>query len=115
MFTSILGGISLLKGPLGKVAAGLGVISMVVFLSFQWGKSAANSKHARESAKLTRQWAEKTRVAEAQAYERGLQAAQIEANNDKALDQVVREAESEVGADDLCLSENTLERIRQIQ
>lgn len=60
-------------------------------------------------------WAEKVRISEAAAYARGLQAANVEARNEKEVERIVSDAGMEAGASDECVSNATVERLRNLQ
>ena len=91
----------------------------VALLIFGWayyrGRDDCGDKHRRKAAQEAAEWAEKIRVSEAEAYTRGLQAATREGQNEKIVETVGREAEKEPGAGDVCLSADTIERLRDLE
>lgn len=111
----IAGILTFLRTAPGKVAIGVGMLAIVLFLSYMWGRADCGRKHSRIAAQQAREWAEKVRVSEAAAYDRGLVAARLELENDKTTENIVRDAGMEAGAHDLCLSADIVERLRALQ
>lgn len=107
--------LSRVSGPLMSLLKIVAPIAIVAVLSFFMGKSACKSEYQRKAAQEAAAWAEKIRVAEAQAYREGLQAAQIEARNEREAERIVRDAGMEAVEEDVCISEDALDRIRQLQ
>lgn len=104
---------------LGSKLAQIGGVAMFAILAllfaYKTGVSNTNDKWRRKAAQDAAEWSEKIRVSEAQAYERGLRAGQIERENEQRADEIARAAGQELGADDLCLSADIVERLRQLQ
>jgi hypothetical protein len=107
--------LAFLGTKIAKVGAAIGALGLILFLTFQWGFSSAKGQYARKAAQEAAEWAERVRGAEAQAYAKGLQAARVEIENRERLDEIARAAEGEAGSEDLCLSEDIVDRIRAIQ
>ena len=100
------------KSP--KALIGLAVLAAFLIV-YKKGREDCATKHARHAVKEAQQWAEKTTAASERAYDRGLQAAKSEVRNQKTVEEIARDAGMEAGADDLCLSADVVERLRQLQ
>jgi len=78
------------------------------------GRADCASKHARKAAQEAQEWAVKLRVSEAEAYRRSLQAAEIDRDNEEKVDEIAETASRELGAGDICLSDDVVDRLRDL-
>jgi len=106
---------SVLKTIPAKVLGKIGLAAFVLFLMYNWGKSDCQATYERSASKANRERAESELLAMHDAYESGLMAARKEAENKDRVAEITRNAGMEAGADDVCLSEETLDRIRALQ
>jgi len=93
----------------------MGMITLGLFLAFQWGRSAEKADHEEEQRELAQRYAKDLTGANASAYERGREAALEEAKNNVELDQIVRDAEGLQGCDGVFIPADIVERLRQLQ
>ena len=91
------------------------VVSAIVFASFQWGKNACKAAQERANTKIRGQHAETVNDADRAATERALDSQEKNLNNEQTVDEIVRAAEAEPGSDDLCVSSDIVQRLRQLQ
>lgn len=92
---------------------GVSALAVGIFL-YSKGRSDCAVKHARQAAKVERQWAEKVRVSEAAAYERGLLAANLERETQEQVDEAVQDAVARLSASDRCVPGDLVERLRNL-
>lgn len=88
---------------------------IVLFGAYNKGRADCRAKHERAAAKVEAEWRARVREADAAAYERGLRAATIDAENEEIVDDIEETAAAEAGADDVCLSADVVERLRAIR
>jgi len=102
--------LAVLKGPLGRVVAGVAAGSLMLVWAYHSGGRACAAKQA----KLNQQWAARVTDAALAAYDRGVKDATRNAKNDRDVDQIVRDAGMEAGADDVCISADIAARLRDL-
>lgn len=103
--------LAVLKSPLVRyVIVGLAAVSW----AYLQGRSDCGARHARQAARMAQEWADKLEQANAAAYARGLQAARLEARNKALVEGIAEDAKKELGAGDICLSADLVERLRQL-
>jgi len=107
--------IAFLKTSAGRLAGAGVAVSVALFLVYSWGRAGCAAEYARKAAKQNAVWSEKIRAAESRAYAKGLEAAKASADRQKAAEDIARDAGMELGADDVCLSEDIVDSIRALQ
>lgn len=96
-----------------QLLIGAGVI-VVLLGAYSKGRADCRAKHERAAAKIEAEWKERVREADASAYERGLRAAALDAENEEIVDDIEEAAAAEAGADDMCLGADVVERLRAL-
>lgn len=99
--------------PAPVLYAGMAIVALGA--AYLQGRNDCAIKHAHRAAQEAAEWADKISASEAEAYERGLQAARRDAENARSVEEIVRNAGMELGAHDECISADTAERLRQLQ
>jgi len=93
----------------------LGLAAAIVGGVYWKGRADCRAKYERAAAKIEAEWKERVREADASAYERGLRAAAIDAENEEVVNEIEEAAAAEPGADDVCLSADVVERLRALR
>lgn len=100
------------------IVVSLGVLALMgassISLYFK-GRSDCAVKHARKASQEAAEWAEKVQASSAAAYEKGREAAILEQKNREKVDEIGEFAAEEPGADDLCLSADVVDRLRELE
>lgn len=107
--------IAFLRSLGGRAVFVAGVAILAIFFAYTSGRSDCANKHRRIAAKEAAVWAEKIRVSEAAAYARGLQAANVEGQNEKTSEKIRSSAAAEHGAADICISGAIVEQLRNLE
>lgn len=100
---------------LGRVLSAIGVVGLFMYLSYSFGYRACKQEFQRKSAEAEAAWSERVAQSEAAAYKRGLEEAKAEAKRLSEVEKITRDAGMESGAEDLCITEDVLDRIRALQ
>lgn len=87
----------------------------VLFGVYTKGRADCAVKHAQEEAKAADKWAGRVTKAAADAYKRGQDAAKKEAKNEQVAKDIAEAAAAEAGADDICLSAEIVEKLRELK
>ena len=108
--------LALLSNPITRTVV-VGVASAVAAFSAGYfkGNGDARVKCAEKQAQAAEQWASDVAEDLEKAYQRGVESARIAHENESRVEEIANEAAKEEGADDMCLSANTVERLRQLQ
>lgn len=100
---------------LKKIIGGAVVMGAALFLAFQWGRADMASTYHKKLAKAELEWADKVTAASRNAYDRGLEDAKKDFENEQSVDDLARAAEGEAWSGDTCIPGDLLERLRQFQ
>lgn len=104
-----------LASPLIRYAVGAGAVLFALTFSYIKGRTDCAVKQAGKRAEAAEEWAASVAEDLDKAYQRGAEAARIDAENDDKVEEIADEAAKEIGADDECLSAATVERLRQLR
>lgn len=104
-----------LASKLGRYVAGALAVLGLLGSVYMKGRADCGAKHKRAAARIEQEWREKVTAAERIAYQNGLSAALVEAENEETIHDVENTAASEAGSDDLCLSADVVDRVRALQ
>lgn len=96
-------------------AATLGALLTLAGVSYRQGRVDAHNKCVAEAAEVKAEFDAKVADAAAAAYADGVAAARLNAENEKTEERIGDVADSEIGADDLCLSDDVVGRLRALQ
>jgi len=102
-------------GLVVRIVALCAALVAIVFASFNWGKNACRATYEAATAKIRGQHADALLEAERKAAERALAAQKKDLENEERLDDIARLAEGATNADDVCLSETIVDRLRKLQ
>lgn len=96
-----------------------GIVAIIALLwtfsAVQWGKNACRAAQEAANAKIRGEHAETVNRADRGATERALDAQEKDLTNAERVKEIAIVAGDEPGADDLCLSADVVERLRELQ
>jgi len=92
-----------------------GVVSVALLGAYVKGRLDVAEKYRIAAAKAEAEFEAQSTVAARAAYQRGLEAARAEQENEVRIVEIREVAEAEVGADDLCLSADVIDGLRALQ
>lgn len=105
----------MLANPILRYVVGAGAVLAALSVSYIKGRSDCAVKAAEKRAEAAEEWAERVDAARQDAYQRGAEAAQRALENQTKVEEIANEAAKELGADDVCLSAATVERLRELR
>ena len=98
-----------------RILIGVLLSGGVLLFTYLQGRSDCATKWERKQAEIRQEWAEKVADAAGAASDRALENQRLELENERLSDEIVAAARQEQGADDICLSADIVERLRQLQ
>jgi len=96
-----------------KILAGAAGAVLLVFTSFQWGRSDQRADYQEEMRKIEQDHITALRVTESEAYRRGVASVERLANNEEIINEGISEAFARPNSDELCWTD--VERLLDLQ